>query len=61
MIKRKIVAIIKGESRSSNNGRAATRMISFKIMPSKLFNISLLYGLNIRCIKAIIAQALMSI
>ena len=58
--KTKAKVITNGESKSSSNSNVVTRMINYKIMPSYLLRISLLYGLINRCIKAIIPQTAMS-
>ena len=55
--KTKAKVITNGESKSSSNSNAVTRMINCKITPSYLLRISLLYH---RCIKAIIPQTAMN-
>ena len=57
----KATIITSGESKLSVNGSAVMKIINCKMTPSNLLRISLLYGLTIMCIKAIIPQAVMSI
>ena len=56
IIKTKTIVIISGKSKSSNNGRAVTKINICKIAPSNLLSISLFYSLIIRFAKAITPQ-----
>ena len=61
IIKTKAVVMIIVESKPSSNGNAVIKMINCNIILSNWLRVSLLYGLTNTCIKAIIAQVIISI